>query len=323
MPITPSGAIVPRSNGFGGIGTTIKKWLNGYFYNIFATGGTISGVQMISETGDTISGPVTTSAGVGDSNKLPALGIDGKLSLSFMPDGVAGEVDSIATSSGAIDAGKIPELDSEGLLDISFFPEGIGSGTVSGISSSAGAIDAGKVPILDLAGLLDISFFPDNIGSNATISGITTSSGVVDAGKIPQLDSIGKLDISFFPNAGLSTSQYIGVTTSESLDAGDLVNVYNYGGAKCRKAYATAGRDAYGYVVSAVSYGSMASIYSSGNNASVTGLTPGQQYLSATTPGKCTSTPPSGAGVVLQKVGFATSATSLTYQRELPITLAS
>lgn len=323
MPITPSGDIVPRSNGFGSLGTSIKKWLNGYFYNIFATGGTISGVQMISETGDTISGPVTTSAGVGDSNKLPALGIDGKLSLSFMPNGVAGEVNSVATSSGAVDAGKIPELDSNGLLDISFFPEGIGSGTVSGISSSAGAVDAGKVPILNIEGVLDISFFPDNIGSNATVSGITTSSGAVDAGKIPQLGPIGKLDISFFPDASLSTSPYIGVVTSESLDAGDLVNIYNYGGAKCRKAYATAGRDAYGYVISAVSYGSMASIYSNGNNISVVGLTPGQQYLSATIPGKCTSIPPSGSGVVLQKVGFATSATSLTFQRETPIILAS
>jgi hypothetical protein len=281
----PSGDIVPRSNGFGSLGTSIKKWLNGYFYNIFATGGTISGVNMISETGETISGPVTTSAGVGDARKLTALGTDGKLSLSFMPDGVAGEVDSIPTSSGAVDAGKIPELDQDGLLDVSFFPEGIGG---------------------------------------ATVSGITTSSGVVDAGKFTKLNSIGKLDISFFPDTALSTSPYVGIVTSESLSAGDLVNIYDYGGAKCRKASAaTSGMDANGYALSSVDYGSTAAVYSTGNNTSVTGLTPGQQYLSATIPGKCTSIPPSGVGIVSQKVGFATSATSLTFQREIPIVLAS
>jgi hypothetical protein len=80
----PSGDIVPQRNGFGGIGTTIKKWLNGYFYNIFATGGTISGVNMISDTGETISGPVTTSAGVGDANKLVALDAFGKVSSTMI-----------------------------------------------------------------------------------------------------------------------------------------------------------------------------------------------------------------------------------------------
>lgn len=247
---TPSGDIVPRSNGFGSLGTSIKKWFNGYFYNIFATGGTISGVNMISETGETISGPVTTSAGVEDSNKLPALGTDGKLSLTFMPDG---------------------------------------------------------------------------IGGNVTVSGVTTSSGAIDAGKIPKLGADGRLDVSFFPEGGLTaSSSYVDVVTSEALSAGDLVNIYDYGGAKCRKAYAaTTGKDVNGFVLTSVDYGSVASVYSNGNNTSVSGLSIGTQYLSATFPGKCTSTPPSGAGVVLQKVGFATSATSLTFQRETPIVLAS
>ena len=82
-------SIVPRFDGEGGIGTTIKKWLNGYFYNIFASGGTISGVNMISETGETISGPVTTSAGIGDANKLVALNELGLID-STMVSGVSG-----------------------------------------------------------------------------------------------------------------------------------------------------------------------------------------------------------------------------------------
>ena len=88
---TPSGDIVPRSNGFGGIGTTIKKWLNGYFYNIFATGGTISGVAVTVGSGITLDitdanliGPVTTSAGISDAGKIPALGADGTLDPSII-----------------------------------------------------------------------------------------------------------------------------------------------------------------------------------------------------------------------------------------------
>jgi hypothetical protein len=74
------------------------------------------------------------------------------------------DIESIVTSSGSVDAGKIPELGQDGLLDVSFFPEGIGGATVSGVSSSAGVVDAGKIPILDLDGLLDNSFFPEDIG---------------------------------------------------------------------------------------------------------------------------------------------------------------
>jgi hypothetical protein len=86
---TPSGDIVPRSNGSGKLGTTIKKWLEGHFFNIFATGGTISGVNMISEIGETISGPVTTSAGIGDANKLVALNYLGIID-STMISGISG-----------------------------------------------------------------------------------------------------------------------------------------------------------------------------------------------------------------------------------------
>jgi hypothetical protein len=89
---TPSGDIVPRSDGSGGIGTSIKKWLNGYFVNIFASGGTISGVNMISDTGETISGPVTTSAGVEDARKLVALSSTGKIDSTM--------ISGISNSSG-------------------------------------------------------------------------------------------------------------------------------------------------------------------------------------------------------------------------------
>lgn len=40
--------IVPRANEEGGIGTAAKKWLNGYFKNLYATAGTVDGVAMAS-----------------------------------------------------------------------------------------------------------------------------------------------------------------------------------------------------------------------------------------------------------------------------------
>jgi hypothetical protein len=53
----------------------------------------------------------------------------------------------------------------------------------------------------------------------------------------------------------------------------------------------------------------------------VTGLTPGPQFLS-TTAGVATATAPSGAGNVVQRVGFATAAAALNFQAGVPIVLA-
>ncbi|MFN0027720.1 MAG: hypothetical protein ACKV2O_11175, partial [Acidimicrobiales bacterium] len=61
-------------------------------------------------------------------------------------------------------------------------------------------------------------------------------------------------------------------------------------------------------------------VYFEGSDTGVTGLTPGVQFLS-TTPGLATATAPSGAGQVVQRVGFATSATALNFQSNDPIVL--
>jgi len=114
------------------------------------------------------------------------------------------------------------------------------------------------------------------------------------------------------------------IVASEALTAGDLVNIYDNSGAKCRKAFAASfGLEAHGFVLSSVSYGASAAVYTIGNNTQVTELTVGQQYLSATIPGKCTSIVPSGSGIIVQKVGFAVSSTSMIFQKETPIVLAS
>lgn len=177
------------------------------------------------------------------------------------------------------------------------------------VATSAGAGDEGKIPALDANGVLAASI----------VNSKTTSAGAGDSGKLPALDGTGKLDNSFMPTGiGADTAS---VETTENLAAGDLVNIYDATGAKCRKADAsTAGKEAHGFVLAATTSGQNASVYFDGSNAQVTGLTPGRQFLSAT-PGLCTATAPSGAGNVVQRVGFATSATSMNFQSQTPIVL--
>ncbi|MFR9773037.1 hypothetical protein [Nocardia sp. SC052] len=160
----------------------------------------------------------------------------------------------------------------------------------------------------------------NNAGTITEKAAIQTSAGAGDAGKIPALDTAGKLDTSMMPT-GIAADT-ASVTTSEALAAGDLVNIWNSTGAKARKADATvAGKEAHGFVLSAVSSGAAATVYFEGTNSGVTGLTPGVQYLS-TTAGLATATPPSGSGNVVQRVGFATAAAALNFQSQPPVVLA-
>lgn len=179
------------------------------------------------------------------------------------------------------------------------------------VDTSAGAGDSGKLVALDAAGVLAASI----------VNSKTTSSGAGDSGKIPALDAAGKLDNSFMPTGiGADTAA---ITASEALSAGDLVNVWNSTGAKCRKADAsTAGKEAHGFVLAAVESAATATVYFEGTNTQVTGLTPGPLYLSAANPGLCVSTAPSASGNVVQRVGFATAAVSMNFQSQTPFVLA-
>ena len=160
----------------------------------------------------------------------------------------------------------------------------------------------------------------NNAGTTTEKAAIQSSAGAGDAGKIAALDSTGRWDSSMMPvGIGADTQT---ITASEALAAGDLVNVWNSTGAKVRKADAsTSGKEAHGFVLSAVSNGASATVYFEGTNTQVTGLTPGVQFLS-TTPGLATATAPSGSGNVVQRVGFATAAAALNFQSQPPIVLA-
>lgn len=189
------------------------------------------------------------------------------------------------------------------------------SGTLTeetALTTSAGAGDADRIPALNAAGVLDATI----------INSKTSSAGAGDSGKVVALDSAGRIDSTMMPvGIGADTAS---ITASEALAAGDFVNVYNVAGtANIRKADgSTAGKEAHGFVLAAVASAASGTVYFEGTNTQCTGLTPGVQFLSGTTPGKCTDTAATGSGKVVQIVGFAISATAVNFQSELPIVLA-
>lgn len=164
-------------------------------------------------------------------------------------------------------------------------------------------------------------FIKNNAGTLTEEAALTTSAGAGDADRVPALDASGRLDASFMPTGiGADTAS---IASSENLAAGDLVNVWNDAGSpKVRKADATtAGKEAHGFVLAAVTSPANATVYFEGTNAQVTGLTAGPLFLSAT-PGLATSTAPSASGNVVQRVGLATAATSMNFESGTPVVLA-
>lgn len=147
------------------------------------------------------------------------------------------------------------------------------------------------------------------------------SAGAGDAGKLVALDSTGRIDNSMMPvGLGADTAS---ITASEALAAGDFVNIWSDGGSPAvRKADATTtGKEAHGFVLDAVSSAASATVYFEGTNTQVTGMTAGPVFLS-TTAGAGTATAPSGSGNIVQRIGVATSATTVNFESGLIFKLA-
>ena len=180
----------------------------------------------------------------------------------------------------------------------------------SALTASAGAGDSGKIPALNASGVLD----------STIVNSKTTSAGAGDSGKVVALTASGRIDETMMPVGVVADTASI--TASETLAAGDVVNIFDSGGLfRVRKADATiAGKEAHGFVLAGVAPAAVAYVYFEGSNTGVTGRTPGPQFLS-TTAGLATATAPSGSGNVVQRVGFAYTATAMNFQAQTPITL--
>lgn len=166
--------------------------------------------------------------------------------------------------------------------------------------------------------------------SSAPVSSVNGATGVVvlDGGDIGITDTGGYFTATDVEGAlqelgagGGGGSPSESIVASEALAAGNIVNVWNDAGTpKVRKADATAvGKEAQGFVLSAVASGATAAVYFSGKNTAVTGLSPGATLYLGTTPGAVTATAPGAVGNVWQVIGEAYSGTGLNFQKQLPI----
>lgn len=147
-----------------------------------------------------------------------------------------------------------------------------------------------------------------------------TSSGASDAGRVVALDAAGRLDTTMMPlGLGGDTKS---IVASEALSAGDLVNVFNNGGTpNMRKADASNGRRAHGFVNASVSASASGTIYFEGTITGKTGLTiEAPVYLSTT--GSTTQTATTTSGHIVQEIGIAVSTTEISFEPARPVTLA-
>lgn len=165
-------------------------------------------------------------------------------------------------------------------------------------------------------------YIKNNAGQLAEVEATVTSSGAGNAGDIVALDASGKLDTTVLPT-GIGATTKLAATT-ENLSAGDLVNLYNDSGTiKARKADASNGRRAHGFVLSAVTSPNNATVYLDGTITGLTSLTPGAAYyLSGSSAGAATATAPTTSGYISQEIGIALSATEINFEEQQPITLA-
>lgn len=164
-------------------------------------------------------------------------------------------------------------------------------------------------------------YIANNAGTLTEVAASQTSAGAGDANKIVALDATGRIDTSMMP-VGIAADTQV-LPSSEALSAGNYVNVFSNAGAfYVRKADATtSGKEAHGFVLASTGASANATVYFEGTNTGVTGAAPGVVYL-ATTAGTGASAAPTTAGNVVQRIGFATSATTVNFQSQPPVVLA-
>lgn len=165
-------------------------------------------------------------------------------------------------------------------------------------------------------------YFRNNAGLLKEEQALITSSGAGDANKIVETGSDGKLSITLMPSSvGPETRS---ILASENLTAGNVVQVWdNAGTPNVRKADASNGRFAMGFVLSNVTSGNNAEVYFEGAVTGLTSLTTGGAlFLSGTTAGAVTNTAPSTSTHWVQHLGYATSTSSFTFSPQMPFQLA-
>lgn len=145
-------------------------------------------------------------------------------------------------------------------------------------------------------------------GALKVLSAITGYTG--NANEIIATDGTGRINANLMPvgiGADITT-----VNAGETLAAGDFVWINSSGEAV--KATNALEKPADGFVIDNVTSGQPASVYRSGHNTALTGLTAGTRYWLGTAGGVIVAgSVPTAAGTIVQSLGVANSTTSLNF----------
>lgn len=161
--------------------------------------------------------------------------------------------------------------------------------------------------------------FYSRLGSDGLpeeVQAIKVSAGAGDANKLVRTGDDGTLDPSLL---GATAQPQKVANAAEALAAGDYVYINSSG--TVAKAIATAaGTLATGFVLASAASGASVTVYFEGINSALSGQTRNKvQFLSATTAGARTETPPaSGSGHYVQSLGTSSETTATPFK---PVTI--
>jgi len=117
----------------------------------------------------------------------------------------------------------------------------------------------------------------------------------------------GTIDPSLLPVSGAATA-----VAGENIAAGAYVYIKSGDGKLYNAVWSSGGNQAIGFTLASYLMGATATYYDSGTNTGLSGLSTGLRYYGdKTTPGGVTTTVPSGAGVLSQFLGYASSTTAI------------
>jgi len=172
---------------------------------------------------------------------------------------------------------------------------------------------------------MNTGYFLDIVsGITHRVQAILHSAGSGDADKIVRLDSTGRFSQTTMPVGVTPDTQEI--AAFETLTANDLVHVFDGGGGipSVRKADATAVNKFHctGFVKDNFTTGQTALVYYEGRITGMVGLTPGDFMFLSTIPGQSSAVPVSGDEDLSQRIGIATDATSISFERAEGIVLS-
>lgn len=159
-------------------------------------------------------------------------------------------------------------------------------------------------------------------GKKKEVEGLVSSGGAGDSGKIPALGTDGRLNANMMP-VGVAPEVKV-CPAYENLSAGNFINLFSDSGTlKARKADAGTNKyEVHGFVLAPVTAPADATVYLEGNNTGLSGMTVGAQQFLSDTPGARTESPVSGTGKINQRLGYALTASEMTFEPDDPEELA-